>query len=65
MLAFALPLAIAAWFRPGRWESLDSSTGFGLCVLAGLAAAPLIAYLAVAHVFIYLNLRYGDTTRAR
>jgi hypothetical protein len=30
----------------------------GLCLLAGLAAAPLIAYFAVAHVFIYLNLRY-------
>jgi hypothetical protein len=58
-LAFAFPLALAAWGRLHHWGNLETPTGFGLCLLAGLAAAPLIAYLAVAHVFIYLSLRYG------
>ena len=57
-LIFALPLALAAWARRANWGGFDTAQGFSLCLLAGLAAAPLIAYLAVAHVFIYLNLRY-------
>jgi hypothetical protein len=57
-LAFALPLGLACWGRLHEWPGFASPFGFSLCLLAGLAAAPLIAYLAVAHVFIYLNLRY-------
>jgi hypothetical protein len=32
-------------------------------ILFGLACAPLLAYWIVAHVFIYLNLRYGVSNR--
>jgi hypothetical protein len=58
MLAFALPLLLTALSRRSEWGRVDTATGIGLCLLAGLALAPLIAYFAVAHVFIYLNLRY-------
>ena len=58
MLAFAYPVVLAALGRLGEWSRLDTQVGFGLCMLAGLAAAPVLAYIAVAHVFIYLNLRY-------
>jgi hypothetical protein len=57
-LVFAFPLLLVAWARMGHWGSFDNAIGFSLCLLAGLAAAPTIAYLAVAHVFIYLNLRF-------
>lgn len=58
MLAFAFPLVLTALSRRSEWGRVDTPIGIGLCLLAGLAAAPLIAYFAVAHVFIYLNLRY-------
>lgn len=61
-LPFCIPLVLTAVGRPGGMP-LDSGTIFGLYVLAGLAAAPLIAYMAVANVFIYLNLRYEHVTR--
>jgi hypothetical protein len=63
MLAFAFPLALAAWPRQEQLARFDSATGVSFCILAGLAAAPLIAYLAVAHVFIYLNVRYEYDNR--
>ena len=34
-------------------------------VLTGLAVAPFLTYLAVANIFIYLNLRYGKMGRQR
>jgi hypothetical protein len=34
------------------------AVAFTRWVLTGLAAAPLLAYLMVANVFIYINLRY-------
>jgi hypothetical protein len=58
MLAFGLPFLLTALSRRSEWGRVDTPIGIGLCLLAGLAAAPLIAYFAVAHVFIYLNLRY-------
>jgi hypothetical protein len=58
MLAFGLPFLVTALSRRSDWGRVDTPIGIGLCLLAGLAAAPLIAYFAVAHVFIYLNLRY-------
>jgi hypothetical protein len=58
MLAFAYPLVVAGLSRVGEWTGFDTPTGFALCMLAGVATAPLLAYIAVAHVFIYLNLRY-------
>jgi hypothetical protein len=48
------PVGIAAW-TAGAAEPVAFAT---LAVLAGLALAPLCAYLIVANVFIYLNLRY-------
>jgi hypothetical protein len=63
MLAFAFPVALALWLRPHDTALMQPGMGYSLGVLAGLAAAPLIAYLAVAHVFIYLNLRYGGSER--
>jgi len=33
--------------------------------VAGLAAAPLLAYLMVANVFIYINLRYESAPARR
>jgi hypothetical protein len=58
MLAFAMPFLLTALSRRSEWGRVDTPIGIGLCLLAGMAAAPLIAYFAVAHVFIYLNLRY-------
>jgi hypothetical protein len=57
-LAFALPLLLLCWGRVEDWRGVGTAFGFSLCALAGLAAAPLIAYLTVAQVFIYLHLRY-------
>jgi hypothetical protein len=55
-LPFLVPVLVAGWF------SLASSGApevrGTLCLLTGLALTPLIAYVAVANVFIYLNLRY-------
>jgi hypothetical protein len=62
-LAFAVPLALAVWGRLDRWTGIDTPLGATVCILAGLTAAPLLAYLAVAHVFIYLNLRYEVGSR--
>jgi hypothetical protein len=53
VLPFAVPLAVAAVGRAALPAATDA-----LVLLGGLAAAPLIAYLAVANVFIYLYLRY-------
>lgn len=58
-LPFALPLILTAIGRICPEDSLLTPTGASLCILTGLAATPLIAYLSVANVFIYLNLRYG------
>jgi hypothetical protein len=61
-VVFAVPLALACLGRGPAWDWFDSPTGLSLCVLAGLVAAPLLSYLAVAHVFIYLNVRYEVET---
>jgi hypothetical protein len=57
-----LPLVLAAGGRFGG-AGLDNAIGWTVLILAGLAAAPLIAYLPVANVFIYLNLRYESAPR--
>jgi hypothetical protein len=43
-------------------EPLLLLAGWTRAVLTGLAAAPLLAYLIVANVFIYLNLRYSTSS---
>lgn len=60
MLAFVLPLVLAASFRRAGWPG-DQAPGPALCVLVGLGVAPLAAYALVAQVFIFLNVRYGET----
>ncbi len=54
---FLFPVLLAGWFTPAI-DSLATVTWSTLCLLVGAAMTPLIAYLAVANVFIYLNLRY-------
>jgi hypothetical protein len=55
-LVFAFPLGLAAVGR--QWTGFATAGGFSFSIVAGLALAPLIAYLSVAHVFIYLKIRY-------
>jgi hypothetical protein len=55
-LAFALPLAALSAHAPD--PRLLSTAVFTRDVLAGLLLTLLLAYLIVANVFIYLNLRY-------
>ncbi|HEV3263195.1 MAG TPA: hypothetical protein VG013_40545 [Gemmataceae bacterium] len=63
-LPFCVPLGLAAAGRVGS-AGPTSAVGLGLFVLGGLAAAPFIAYLAVANVFIFLNLHYEPAPRRR
>jgi hypothetical protein len=55
----ALPLVLAA--VPG--DRFGYPAGLVYWVLGGLACAPLIAYLTVANVFIYLDVRYRQEAR--
>jgi hypothetical protein len=57
-LPFALPLVLAFTGRMGLALPPGVVMGDSLDILSGLVATPLIAYLVVANVFIYLNLRY-------
>jgi hypothetical protein len=61
-LALALPLIVASWGVPAD-DRLGLVVGLALRPLWGLALAPLLAYLTVANVFIYLNLRYPGAHR--
>ena len=56
-IPFLIPVLLAGWITPAI-DSLSAVTWSTLCLLIGVALTPLIAYLAVANVFIYLNLRY-------
>jgi hypothetical protein len=56
-LPLTLPLLAASGWVPD--ERLSVSFGLIRGVLTSLVLAPLLGYLAVAHVFMYLNLRYG------
>ena len=56
-IPFLIPVLLAGWITPAV-DSLSGVTWSTLCLLIGAALTPLIAYLAVANVFIYLNLRY-------
>ncbi len=62
-LLLALPwLALVAYTPDGR---LATAAMFTRSVLAGLAAAPLLCYLMVANVFVYLNLQYESARTGR
>jgi hypothetical protein len=56
-LPLVLPAAFAAWACPAA-ELANPVVGGALAALFGLALTPLVAYLAVANVYIFLNLRY-------
>lgn len=60
-LPFVLPVLLTALGASAAWDYLPWR--FTVWLLGGLAAAPLLAYLVVANVFIYLNLRYEQGTR--
>jgi hypothetical protein len=55
-LLLALPWLALFTYQPEA--RIAAAVVFTRSVLAGLAAAPLLAYLMVANVFIYINLRY-------
>jgi hypothetical protein len=59
-IPFLFPVLLAGWFSPAIAQ--PGVTWPTFCLLAGAAMTPLIAYLAVANVFIYLNLRYELTS---
>jgi len=62
-LLLALPWLGLFTYQPE--PRLASAVVFTRSVLAGLAAAPLLAYLMVANVFIYINLRYESAPGRR
>ena len=54
------------WPWTSRRPEAEAASVLAYCgVLTGLALTPLIAYLIVANVFIYLNLRYEFFYSAR
>jgi hypothetical protein len=61
-LPFLLPIWLAALASPSEGVPGLAARATA-AVLFGLALTPLIAYLAVANVFIYLTLRYEHTPR--
>ncbi len=61
-LLLALPWLALVSYQPQ--SELQPAVRFTLWVLAGLALSPLLAYLMVANVFIYINLRY-ESSRVR
>jgi hypothetical protein len=64
--AIALPMLLLVVLAASSVADSQSVVErFTLVVLAGLALTPVIAYLIVANVFIYLNLRYEFFFSAR
>ncbi len=60
-LPLGVPVALAYFGGPLLVSGLPQQ--LTLAVLAGTAAGPLLAFLAVANTFIYLNLRYESPSR--
>jgi hypothetical protein len=54
-LVFPVALAVGSWSGEAALNPVVEGT---LAVLCGLALAPLLAYLAVSNVYVYLNVRY-------
>jgi hypothetical protein len=57
-LPLLLPVVVTALEHAGQPEPLGTATRSTVYLLGGLALTPCIAFLSVANVFIYLNLRY-------
>ncbi len=62
-LALALPLLLAVAVAAGLVGTAAPAAAATLAVLTGLALAPALAFLAVANVCLYVNLRYESPTR--
>lgn len=62
-LPFILPVVIASWAAAPAGDLVATVRLFTLTGLGGLALTPLITYLLVANVFIYLHLRYEFSPR--
>jgi hypothetical protein len=62
-LLLALPWLALVSYQPQ--PELQPAVRFTRWVLAGLALSPLLAYLMVANVFIYINLRYESAPTGR
>ena len=62
-LLLALPWLALVAYTPDA--PLATAATFTRSVLAGLAAAPLLCYLMVVNVFIYLNLQYEPARAGR
>ena len=62
-LLLALPWVALVTYQP--LPELQLAVRFTRWVLTGLALAPLLAYLVVANVFIYINLRYESAPATR
>ena len=64
-LLLALPWLALFLYEPVEFPQLLPATAFTRWVLAGLALAPLMAYLMVANVFVYINIRYESAPAGR
>jgi hypothetical protein len=62
---FLLPVLLTALFSWGESGLLGIVRHSTLAILGGLALTPLVAYLLVANVYIYLNLRYEFSQAGR
>jgi hypothetical protein len=63
-LPLLVPVTLAAWSCSSA-ELANPVVKGALGVLFGVALAPLLAYVTVANIFIYLNLRYEHAPSAR
>jgi hypothetical protein len=60
-----VPVLLAFGFAGGNPRDLSVGESIPFYLLVGVALTPMLAYLLVAHVFIYLNLRYEFFYSAR
>jgi hypothetical protein len=59
-LVLIAPLFLPTFYPPKELQEVAGAMRF---FLLGLACAPMLTYWIVANVFIYLNLRYGASSR--
>jgi hypothetical protein len=64
-LPLIVPVLLAFGFAGGNPRDLSVGESIPFYLLVGVALTPMLAYLLVAHVFIYLNLRYEFFYSAR
>lgn len=64
-LPLLAPVLLAFGFAGGNPGSLSLGESVPFYLLVGVSLTPMLAYLLVAHVFVYLNLRYEFFYSAR